>query len=143
MQGISANLTNGQIKDYFSTITSCLAPFKTASLHNSVNNTQNLSFLRVYSHRESPLVHLLWSGPNTMLFWHCPKDPHREGNSIDPNRTGVNTSLNNSFHSEVHRLEKLLLLGFWSPFVLEVAQNISESQSAAHLTATTSSNSQL
>ncbi len=37
--------------------------------------------LRVYSHQESPLVHLLWSGPNTMLIFfivwcgllsHCP-----------------------------------------------------------------------
>ncbi len=37
--------------------------------------------LRVYSHQESPLVHLLWSGPNTMLMFcivwcgllsHCP-----------------------------------------------------------------------
>ncbi len=25
--------------------------------------------LRVYSHQESPLVHLLWSGPNTMLIF--------------------------------------------------------------------------
>ncbi len=36
--------------------------------------------VRVYSHQESPLVHLLWSGPNTMLIFlvwcsslsHCP-----------------------------------------------------------------------
>ncbi len=27
--------------------------------------------LRVYSHQESPLVHLLWSGPNTMFFFFC------------------------------------------------------------------------
>ncbi len=26
-------------------------------------------FLRVYSHQESPLVHLLWSGPNTLLIF--------------------------------------------------------------------------
>ncbi len=31
----------------------------------------DLSWFRVYSHQESPIVHLLWSGPNRMFFFVC------------------------------------------------------------------------
>ncbi len=45
----------------------CLHSVDSARMLN-VNNA-NYVDLRVYSHQESLLVHLLWSGPNTILIF--------------------------------------------------------------------------